>query len=586
MRAVLFASTAMACFALPASADDPTVVGTITGTYFYDPPGFGFVTGEELNIADQDGTMGSYSLSAGESNTLRPGSDSGSTRDPRLAVGFAPGALGFLLVDGPGANITMEGGGIGLTMDLGTRGTGVVDITNGGSLVLSDPNNTNASSSASIQIGKEGGNGTLTVDAGTVSVSSSADAFLFLGALSGFVGNSGGGSATVSVVNGSNLNINALAPIVTLPGGDDSEASIVLGQDINTINSMTVDNSTVVVSSETSSAGLSVAREQGSRGTFLLTNGATMWIDAGTTVPVANPNRYQGAFLDIGRDAGTNGNMTISGGASLAMTSGTDGGFIGVGREEGGFGRLTVEGGGTLSYLSSADDGFMEVGQSAPATASGGIGLVTVTGTNSRIDIDGDISVGNSSGPGISTGIMTVSNGGVISAGTINFFDGGILRGSGGSVVANVFAHSGSFIQPGLSPGDLTIDGDLTMIGGSTLTLEFGGSGPGEFDVLNIFGDLMADGPFTLALSFLNGYTPVEGTEFDVLNVTGNIDENFFSLAQFDILGLGSARASFSGERGMFSVAFTEVAPIPLPASFWFLASALGLMVVRKRVLS
>lgn len=314
-----------------------------------------------------------------------------------------------------------------------------------------------------------------------------------------------------------NLSIHALAPVVVLPSGDDSEASIVLGQDIDTTTSMTVDSSMVVVSSETSSAGLSVAREQGSSGSFVLTNGATMSIDASTTAPVANPNRFQGAFVDIGRDAGTNGIMTISGGASLAMTSGIDGGFIGVGREGGGFGRLTVESGGTLSYFNAANDGFMEVGQSSPATANGGIGLVTVTGAGSRIDFDGEISVGNSSGPRTSTGLLTVSNGGVLSAGAINLWDGGILRGSGGTVSANVIGHSGSFIQPGLSPGDLTIDGSLTMMAGSALTLEIGGTASGEFDVLNILGDLNADGAFNFMLSFLNGFTPEEGAEFNVL---------------------------------------------------------------------
>lgn len=86
--------------ALPASADDPNTVGTISGTFFYDPPGNGLVTGEELNIADEVNSTGPYTLSTGETNTLRPGTDSGPTREPRLAVGFAPGATGFLTVDG------------------------------------------------------------------------------------------------------------------------------------------------------------------------------------------------------------------------------------------------------------------------------------------------------------------------------------------------------------------------------------------------------------------------------------------------------------------------------------------------------
>lgn len=563
-------------------ADDPRSVGTVSGTFFYDPPDRGGVTGEEFDIGQNDNSVGSYVLRAGEENTVVSGTvGTARERAPRLGIGTGSGADGFLTVTGAGAVMRMLGDDSGSTMDIGTRGTGSVSITNGGRLEVLTPSNTDSSSSSSIQLGKSNGDGTLLVDNGTVVVSSPLDAFLFVGA-NQRDNPVPGGTASVSISNGSALNIVAMAPIVPPTDDDISEAGIVLGQVENSNNSMTVDASTVSVLAEAGYAGLSIAREANSSSTFVLQNGSIMSVDANTSGAVNA--RFSGALLQVGRDNGTNGSLRIESGAELNMTSNVDGSFVGIGRNEGAFGALTITTGGSLSYNNPANDGVMQVGQDDPTTSNGGVGLVTVTGSGSTLDFDGMIEVGNARGSGSSTGIMTVSNGGTVLADTIDVYDGGILKGSGGTINAAVSVTAGGLLAPGASPGTLDIIGDLSLGASSRLEIEFAGSSLGEFDVLNIFGDLVAEAPFSLTMSFLNNFMPEEGSIFNFLNVTGDID-GFFDFAEIDFLGIDSNFSpSFRNDgEGGIAVGFTRLAPVPLPMPAMLLLSGMGAFATLRR---
>ncbi len=575
-------------------ADDISTVGTVVGDVFYRAPNENpTFTGELIGIGNfGDGSVGSYTLGPGETNSVIGGSNVSSFDSPFVIVAEGQGSSGAFTIEGSGSGFSMVGNGAGTTLAVGRDGAvGTLNVLNGALLELNDPSNIsefldpNFPSSASIQLCLQGGTGTFNLNNATTNISSTLDAFLFLG--SAQMGSPlTGGTSFTNITNGGQLNITALAPLSSAPG-IQSEAGIVLNQDELTQSFMTIDASSAAVTGEAGYAGMSIAREQGSSGTFNLQNGSTLTFGA-NTLGVAN-DQYTGAFLTIGSAGGSNGTMTVGSASSMTMTSGLDGAYIGLGRDEGALGRLTVEGGGSITYENPADDGFIEIGQNDPDAANGGVGIMTVTGIGSEVVFDGEVSVGNSMGTGSSTGLLTVADGGRLETRTINLWDGGFLLGNGGTIEADVFAHAGSFIAPGASPGIMTIDGNLSLLAGSTLKLEFAGSQAGDFDVLNVLGDLFADGPFNIVFSFLDGYEPGEAETFDFLNVGGSFQSDFFDLAQISFLGLQNTSASLAiGPNGTLSAIFVEVAPIPLPATVWMLFAGVGALgfVRRKRLLS
>ncbi len=89
--------------------------------------------------------------------------------------------------------------------------------------------------------------------------------------------------------------------------------------------------------------------------------------------------------------------------------------------------------------------------------------------------------------------------GGTLSAGTVQF-----------SLV-----NKGGTIAPGASAGTMYVVGDLTINSG-TLAIELGVPQPGEYDEVVVSGALTAGG--TMAVTFLNGYTPQPGDAWNVLD--------------------------------------------------------------------
>ncbi|MEM1027165.1 MAG: dockerin type I domain-containing protein [Planctomycetota bacterium] len=102
----------------------------------------------------------------------------------------------------------------------------------------------------------------------------------------------------------------------------------------------------------------------------------------------------------------------------------------------------------------------------------------------------------------------------------------GAIGGTG--TIKGFIANTGATVDPGASPGTLTIDGGYTHEAGATLLIEIGGVAPGEFDVLNVLGDVDLLGG-TLELVFTNDdfFIPT-GTTFDALvatEISGSFNE-------------------------------------------------------------
>jgi hypothetical protein len=104
--------------------------------------------------------------------------------------------------------------------------------------------------------------------------------------------------------------------------------------------------------------------------------------------------------------------------------------------------------------------------------------------------------------------------------GDINIFPNGIVAGIG-TLGATGQINCDGTISAGLSPGMLTIEGNLVLGPGGTVQAEIGGLASGtEHDQLIVTGDATFGGK--LVLQFMNGFAPRAGDQFNVVTIAGS----------------------------------------------------------------
>lgn len=110
------------------------------------------------------------------------------------------------------------------------------------------------------------------------------------------------------------------------------------------------------------------------------------------------------------------------------------------------------------------------------------------------------------------TGNTTLNGGNLASPLTINV-NGGTLNGIG-TITGDV--SNAATLNPGLSPGGLTITGNYTQTASGILNAELGGTTPiTSYDQLNVTGNASLNG--TLNATLFGGFTPANNDVFDVL---------------------------------------------------------------------
>lgn len=145
----------------------------------------------------------------------------------------------------------------------------------------------------------------------------------------------------------------------------------------------------------------------------------------------------------------------------------------------------------------------------------------------SVLNMDGNMEIGNPGG-GSGSGALTLSGATVngSSTSTIKVNTNGALTGTGTINLCGVCRiPAGGVISPGLSPGLLTINGNLDQLSSGVLIIEVAGLAPGQFDVLAVSGDVTLGG--TLEVRFLDGFLPKQGDRIALLSLGGALSNNF-----------------------------------------------------------
>ncbi|MFG0257733.1 MAG: autotransporter-associated beta strand repeat-containing protein [Phycisphaerales bacterium JB043] len=173
------------------------------------------------------------------------------------------------------------------------------------------------------------------------------------------------------------------------------------------------------------------------------------------------------------------------------------------------------------------DPGWLRAGAATTGTYTG-----VVSGSKSL-----DIGFLDWSGIVALAGDNTYSGGTVVRAGTMLAMNStGSATGSGNVVVdpgatiggtgtvSGDVVLAGATVAPGASAGTLTVGG-LSMDASSSMDIEIGGSGTGEFDRLVSTGSIELAG--TLTASLIDTYELQDGDEFEIINapsITGSFD--------------------------------------------------------------
>ncbi|MBI5686229.1 MAG: hypothetical protein HZC54_14245 [Verrucomicrobia bacterium] len=204
------------------------------------------------------------------------------------------------------------------------------------------------------------------------------------------------------------------------------------------------------------------------------------------------------------------------------------------------FGSLNINGGNL--YVTNADkSGLLEVRNGSITINSGTVTVdQLITSTNawlSQVNFNGGLlrsaNTYISNGPAIVVPpplhSLTIGDG--VQSATFQMLGGEHSFGNGLFINTNASltgtgAITGSItnagvIAPGDSPGVITDDGNLTLLGSATMSMELGGADASLYDEFDVTGALNFGG--TLDVSLVNGYTPHGGDWFDLFDFSAGL---------------------------------------------------------------
>ena len=406
-------------------------------------------------------------------------------------IGGNSNAVGEVLVSGAGSSWDSSG-----RINVGLFGTGTLRIENGATVVSND---------------------------GVVGASAQGDAVLS-GAGTSWVNtqqlNVGSfGAGTLRIENGASVTSNQ-----GYIGANDTGSVVVTGAGSNWL---VTDFSMTVGNDGTGSLAIENGGLVRAGGGFVLANTA----GASATIAVRGTTGNRGVLetrqisgglgtVDFSLDGGVlrataNNNSFFAGFGTRDIALGANGGFIdtngrtiGIAPRFTGAGGLTKDGLGTLRLTG--------------ASSYAGATLVNA-GT---LLVNGDQSA--------ATGLTTVVSGATL---------GGI-----GTIGGSVAMQDGAILAPGESAGTLTINGNLSLAGGTILNYEFGqadvAGGPLN-DLVNVGGDLTLDGTINVSVSAGGNFG---GGLYRVFNYDGAFTDNGLTLGSMPVGSNVSVQTSVAGQ--------------------------------------
>jgi T5SS/PEP-CTERM-associated repeat protein len=488
-------------------------------------------------------TSGSIFVGNGGTGTFNVLSGGIVTSSSDVFLGYSAGSTGTLNVDGAGSKFTLATGKTFFVGGSGfsgvTSGTGIVNVTNGGTL---DMNGTVT------LLGVSGGTGTINFDASTWNPGSAVA-----------VGFSGTG--TVNIANGSVATLNGQIIVGDSSTSKGTVAVSGAGSQFNSIalldvtigqsgtGTFTVDNG----ASASFLGGLVIGADAGSSGTVSVQNGSTFTTDRGD--------------ITIGKNG--SGTFNVLGDSTFLATVGTGpsaNAFVGY--AAGATGTLNVSGAGSSWLL---PNGILFVGGNDYSGGTAGTGIVNVTGgatlapSSTVLGSSGGTGTTNVDGSTFNTGNLLVGYDGT---GTVNI--------TGGSV-ATISLGVVDLGDCGCANGTVTVSGagsQFISTTGNSGDITIGVDGNGTFNVRN---GATATFATDVILGFGNGSGTVNVESGGTFTTPGALVVGLNGLGTVNVTGAGSALNAtdiYVGESGTGTVNVTNGGAVNLTGTT-FLADCL-----------
>lgn len=418
------------------SAGGTLRVSDPTGTAYDQVAGVG---NEAINVGRDPGGNGTLQVNAGHVVLAGTGAV--------MNVGRAGGTGSARFENHSTLDIssTIAAGDVGLQIGRGSQGTvavsdSAITLTSGGAAAI-----TNQDYGAYVQVGREaGGVGGLTLLNSTLAISGDSNLPGSPGAYAQIQVGRDGGNGAMSVTNS----------VVTLTNSPEGGAIFVGRSSVNdvvTSGSLAVSGSTMTVDS-TGFANLGIGRGTGTTGQVTVGGGSTLLVQGDL-----GANLLVGTTYNAPNSAGGTGSLTITGASAVIIQSDNAGTFA-AGRigHFGGTGSVNIDG-GTLRMQGTANS-YMHIGYEVDFTKPGnmtagsaGTGSLILTNGATFTMADGTSSSGLRLGGGVGTATMEIRSGSVanldLGDSTANSFvsvGGGV---SGAGVATLLVSGAGSRLE-------------------------------------------------------------------------------------------------------------------------------------------
>jgi len=463
------------------------------------------------------------------------------TADGSVTLGDQSGSMGTLLIDGDGSTFDPP------DMTVGGSGTGIVTLSNGGALEVGDLTlGDEASGSGTVTVAD--GDSSLTVDGSlevgnagkgqlTVDGDSSVGGDTTIGSEAGSSGHITVNVATLELDGKTTVGEGGSGSLLVQLGGTLTAGDVTLGENLGATGTFIVDGTGTTATTDDLTIG------SAGQGKLAVTNGGQL-----TTKGDATFGEYVSADAqkgDIASDGYWNilSGLTV-GGSGIATVTVESGGNVAVtgdtvlGEAGAATGEIDVKGtsasssapselgfGGTLT-IGEAGTGTLKISAGGlVAPNPGGTGTIEIAadkGSTGSVFIDGagselegsTLSIGGTEEAAGGKGMLSVSDGGLVSADSIKLWGAGTLELAGGGVSGGIDMAEGSSLSGyGTITGAIMDDGTITASGGT----------------LNLAGTVSGTGSLSID----------DGSTLDITGAAASLDIAFGSAATHETLVIG-----------------------------------------------